>query len=317
MNVSLTRRKLLGLGVAGLSSLFLGRWGSPSSSGVTLIGAGDIACGESSGAWETAKLIEGIPGTVFANGDLAYESGTAQEFQNYYGSSWGRFKNRTRPAIGNHDYGQGGYEDRDPSLYDPSVYFDYFGTVAGERGKGWYSYELGDWHIVVLNSMGELAGGCGEESPQIQWLRSDLASNTKRCILAYWHHPVFSSGYHGSDNRMKPAWDILYEHGASVIINGHDHIYERFAPQDPDGDLDYRRGIRQFIVGTGGKSLQSPAVELLPNSEVAFSDAFGIIKFTLKPDSYDWQFIPVDETSSRDAGSSAITPLRSRAFSTW
>ncbi|MBV9454704.1 MAG: metallophosphoesterase [Rubrobacter sp.] len=302
----MTRRQLLGLGVTGLSGLYFGFWKAPTPArGVTLIGAGDIACEDSPGAWETARIIEDIPGTVFANGDLAYESGTVEDFQNYYGDSWGRFKNRTRPAIGNHDYGQGVYEDRDKSLYDPSAYFDYFGDVAGERGKGWYSYDIGTWHVVVLNSMYPLVINDGLQS---QWLSSDLAVNTQPNLFSYWHHPVFSSGYHGSDERMKWAFEILYEYGCSVVVTGHDHTYERFALQDPHGNRD-ERGIRQFVVGTGGKSLRGASDTPLPNSEVILSDAFGVIKFTLLPESYEWVFIPTNREGSWDAGSCSVGRL--------
>ena len=207
-----------------------------------LVGAGDIASCSNPGDQNTAELLDDIEGTVFTLGDNAYPEGTDAQFEDCYDSSWGRHEQRTRPALGNHDY----------MTDDAEPYFDYFGSKAGERGKGYYSYDLGEWHIVVLNSNCEEVGGCQAGSPQERWLREDLAERSRHCTLAYFHHALFSSGRHGSHSFMRPIWETLYEAGVDVVLSAHDHHYERFAPQDPNGKPDPERGIRQFIVGTGG-----------------------------------------------------------------
>jgi hypothetical protein len=191
-----------------------------------LVGAGDIAGCDTTGDEATAKLLDNISGTVFTAGDNAYNSGTSSQFKNCYAPSWGRHKARTKPTVGNHEYITSG----------ASGYFNYFSSAAGDPKKGYYSYNLGEWHIVSLNSMCENVGGCGSTSPMLSWLKNDLASNPKPCTLAYFHYPLFSSGgEHGSMLKMKPAWNVLYAANADVVISGHDHDYERFAPQKPDG----------------------------------------------------------------------------------
>ena len=213
---------------------------------MTLVGAGDIAACGAGAAARTADLVARIAGTVFTAGDNAYERGTSSEYADCYGPTWGRFKARTRPAPGNHEYLANG----------AAGYFDYFGAVAGERGKGYYSYEVGAWHVVVLNSECAFVGGCGITSPQVRWLDVDLAQARSTCSLAIFHHPRFSSGAeHGSDATYDAFWRVLYAHGVELVINGHDHEYERFAPQTPDAVRDEARGIREFVVGTGGRSL--------------------------------------------------------------
>ena len=209
-----------------------------------LVGAGDIASCSSSGDEATAELLDSIAGTVYTTGDNAYESGTLTEFEDCYEPSWGRHKARTKPSPGNHEYHTSG----------ASGYFDYFGAAAGDRTKGYYAYDLGEWKIYALNSMCEKVGGCEATSPLVAWLKDDLASNPKACTLAYFHHPLFSSGEHGNQTKMMPVWDALYAANAEVVLNGHDHDYERFAPQRPDGTLDTSQGIREFVVGTGGGS---------------------------------------------------------------
>jgi hypothetical protein len=211
-----------------------------------LVGAGDIAsCDDLAGAQATAKLLDNIPGTVFAVGDLAYPDGSDEQFANCYGPTWGHFKDRTRPTPGNHEYHSEG----------ASGYSRYFGAAAGDPKKGYYSYDVGEWHIIVLNSECAEVGGCNVGSAQEQGLRQDLKAHPSRCKLAYWHKPLFSSGAaHGDDPEVKPLWDALYAGKTAVVINGHDHDYERFAPQDPSGKLDPQRGIREFVVGTGGKN---------------------------------------------------------------
>jgi len=260
-----------------------------------LVGAGDVAsCDDLSGAYATAKLIEKIPGTVFVAGDLAYPNGSDEDFAKCYDPTWGRFKDRTRPAPGNHEYNSDG----------ASGYNRYFGTAAGDPAKGYYSYDLGNWHILALNSQCEQVGGCDAASPQGKWLKEDLAQHPVGCTLAYFHKPLFSSGgAHGNDPLMKPLWDALYHAGADVVINGHDHNFERFAPQDPDGRADLDHGIREFVVGSGGKNSHRPVGPAKPNSEVRNGDTFGVLKLTLHAQSYDWEFVPEDGKTFKDSGS--------------
>ena len=258
-----------------------------------LVGAGDIAdCKDLSGAEATAKLLEQIPGTVMAVGDLAYPDGSKENFV-CYDKTWGRVKSRTRPATGNHEFHATG----------AIPYFDYFGTAAGDPKTAYYSYELGTWHIVVLNSECKDVGGCEAGSAQEKWLREDLRAHRAACTLAYWHKPLFSSGSaHANDLSVKPLFQTLYEAKAEVIVNGHDHDYERFAPQTADGVADPKRGIREFVVGTGGKN-HRPFGEIKANSEVRDAATFGVLKLTLKPGSYEWQFIPEAGKSFSDSGS--------------
>ncbi|HYL64943.1 MAG TPA: metallophosphoesterase [Candidatus Methylomirabilis sp.] len=260
-----------------------------------LVGAGDISdCSDPAGAEATANLLDQIPGTVFAAGDLAYPDGSKENFL-CYDKTWGRAKSRTRPAPGNHEFHSSG----------ATPYFDYFGAAAGDPKTGYYSYELGSWHIVVLNSECKDVGGCNAGSPQEKWLRADLAAHPVACTLAYWHKPLFSSGAkHGNDPEIKPLWQALYDASSDVILNGHDHDYERFAPQNPGGIADPARGIREFVVGTGGKS-HRPFGDPKPNSEVRDATAFGVLKLTLRAHSYDWQFLPEAGKSFTDSGSGA------------
>lgn len=258
------------------------------SSSPILVGAGDIADCVADKAEATAKLLDKIGGTVFTAGDNAYGQGTAQEFMECYGSSWGRHRQRTRPSPGNHDYGSKG----------AAPYFKYFGANAGPAGRGYYSYNLGAWHLVSLNSnMNAPSWG----APQEEWLRKDLAENGLACTLAYWHHPYVSSGdTHGNSPHMRSLFAILHRYSVDVAVAGHDHIYERFAPQDPNGKAD-SRGIRQFTVGTGGARLyQIGAVK--PNSEARDATTHGVIKFILHANRYDWEFIPIAGQSFRDRG---------------
>ena len=243
----------------------------------TMVGAGDIAaCGETAHE-ATAQVLDTIPGTVFTTGDNAYPDGTAQQFADCYEPTWGRHKGRTRPSPGNHDYHTPG----------GAAYFAYFGTNAGDPSRGYYSYDLGDWHVIVLNSNIDI----GTNSPQLLWLRGDFAAHSTLCAVAYWHHPRFSSGQHGSDDSIQPIWDALFEAGVDVVLNGHDHNYERFAPQTPTGAPDAARGIREFVVGTGGKTLRGFG-GVAANSEIRNSDTYGVLKLTLRSTDYDWDFIP-------------------------
>ena len=263
-----------------------------------LVGAGDIAgCKNLEGAKATAKLIEQISGTVFAAGDLAYERGSAEDFKNCYGPTWGRFKDRTRPALGNHEYAN----------RTASAYFQYWGAQAGPAGKGYYSYDLGDWHIVVLNTNcdAKTLGGCAAASPQETWLKQDLAKHPNACVLAYGHHALFSSGVfrkHAVHPELKTLWEDLYAAHADLVLAGHEHSYERFAPQDPEGKPDPANGIREIVVGTGGRSHDLLGFAT-PNSEVREWETFGVLKLTLSPGRYAWEFIPEEGKTFHDAGS--------------
>jgi hypothetical protein len=263
-----------------------------------IVAAGDIADCTREGDEATARLVGSIDGTtVLTLGDNAYPDGTAQDFEECYEPTWGRFKGRTKPTPGNHEYYTEGAEG----------YFDYFGKAAGDPEKGYYSYDLGSWHIAALNSnCGEGEVRCGPGSAQVQWLEEDLAANAdeERCTLAYMHHPRFSSGVeHGNTANLEPLWEVLYEAGADVVLSAHEHNYERFAPQDPYGKADPERGIRQFVVGTGGKS-HYPILDPLSNSEVHNDDTYGVLKLTLHPEGYEWRFVPVEGAEEfTDSGS--------------
>jgi hypothetical protein len=249
-------------------------------------GAGDIGWCNSSAPEQTSKLLDTVGGgTVFAAGDLAYMSGTADDFSRCFDPSWGRHKSYTFPVPGNHEYQSG----------NPGPYFDYFGANAGPRGLGYYSHELGEWHAIALNNMIPVDSG----SAQVQWLRADLAMHPNKCTLAYWHYPLFTSGPNGPQPIVRELWRVLYEANVEIVINGHDHLYERFAPQDPDGRADSARGIREFIVGTGGADLYD-FVRLAANSERQIK-SYGILKFTLESGGYRWDFIPVGAGQS-DSG---------------
>jgi len=263
-----------------------------SSPTAVLVGAGDIASCSSTGNEATAALLDRIPGVVITIGDNAYPDGSAADFTRCYAPSWGRHKARTRPTPGDHDYVTPG----------ASGYFDYFGAAAGDRGKGYYSYELGEWHIVALNSV--IANG--PTSEEVRWLRADLAASRKRCILAYFHHPRFFSSTStapggGVNDYERTFWDVLYQAGAAIVLNGDQHHYERFAPQTPDGLLDFATGIREFVVGTGGADLSAPT-SIRAHSEVRNGDTFGVLKLTLAAGRYAWEFIPSAGQRFRDSG---------------
>jgi len=251
-----------------------------------LVGAGDIGWCGAPGTEATARLLDRYPGTVFTAGDNAYMSGTREEFQNCYGPGWGRHLARTRPAVGNHDFVNGG-----------APYFQYFGASAGSPGAGYYSYAVGPWNVIALNS--EIPSGSG--SAQMAWLQNELSTKRPACTAVYWHRPLFSSGRHGDNPDLREVWRTLYEFNVDLVIGGHDHTYERFAPQDPDGRFDPTRGIREFVVGTGGAPLyEFPNIR--PNSEVR-SAVWGVAAFTLAAGSYQWEFVPVEGQAFRDSGS--------------
>ncbi|HUC41070.1 MAG TPA: Ig-like domain-containing protein [Gemmatimonadales bacterium] len=262
----------------------------PPGSGAVVVGAGDIASCSSRDDEATARLVDAVVGTVITLGDNAYPNGTAANYADCYDPTWGRHKARTRPSPGNHDFGIPG----------ATGYYDYFGTNAGPSGRGYYSYDVGDWHLISLNSTISMSAG----SPQEQWLRADLAANPKKCVLAYWHDPRFSSGSHGSSIAPQPLWQALYDFDADVVVSGHDHNYQRFAPQTPTGAADPVRGIREFVVGTGGDShytFRTP----IANTEAYNTDTFGVLKLTLYADWYTWEFIPVAGMSYTDRGSAS------------
>jgi acid phosphatase type 7 len=240
-----------------------------------LVAAGDVGSCSSRGDEATAQLLDRLPGTIALLGDSVYERGSADEYRRCF--AWARHKSRIKPAIGNHEYGTPGGRG----------YFSYF------RVPQWYSYELGAWHVVVLNSNCGPAGGCGNDSSQARWLRKDLAAHPTLCTLAYAHHPRFSSGPHGPDRTLSALWSILRSEGVDIYLAGHDHDYERFAP---------RGSLRQFVVGTGGRSLY-PLIPRVLGSEAGQSFAYGLLALTLRPDGYSWRFVPVAGSRYRDTGS--------------
>ena len=259
----------------------------------TVIAAGDIADCASNDDEKTAALLATEPGTILTLGDNAYEDGTEEEFADCYEPSWGREKARTFPSVGNHEYGTA----------DASGYFDYFGSGAGDPSRGYYSFDLGDWHLIALNSNCGAVGGCNAGSLQEEWLRADLEASSAECTLVYFHHARFSSGsLHGSNSDIQAFWQALYDHRAEIVLSGHDHNYERFAPQTPTGELDEAKGIREFVVGTGGKTLRELG-ELAANSQVFDSSTFGVLKLTLSKESYEWEFVPAEVGSFTDSGS--------------
>ena len=256
-----------------------------STDDVTFVGAGDISMCDNDHDETTAQLVDNIPGVVFTTGDNVYSDGTAEQFRDCYGPTWGRFKDRTKPVPGNHDYHTEG----------ASAYIQYFNNIPE-----YYAYDLGSWRMYALNSELDLS----EDSPQVQWLKLDLATHPRQCVLAYWHIPRWSSGStHGSSKRIQVLWKILYTAGAELVLNGHEHNYERFMPMDSEGLAD-PHGVREFVVGTGGGRTY-PFGSPLPTSEVRNTPIYGVLKLTLHSDSYDWQFVPVAGSTFTDSGSTA------------
>ena len=254
-----------------------------------LVGAGDIARCNDPRPEATATLLDQVPGPGCTAGDNVYPYGTPDSYHGCYGPTWGRHLARTYATPGNHDWGL----DAEPA------YFAYFGQAAGPAGMGYYTYQAGGWDVIAINSNIPMAAG----SPQYEWLRSVLASLTRSCTVAIFHHPLFSSSLNGNTTAVRDAWRLLYQAGVEIVVNGHDHTYERFAPQDPDGKPT-DRGIREFIVGTGGDSLYD-LKRRQANSEVFEHRTHGVLKLTLKDGSYEWEFIPVAGQAFRDFGSGA------------
>jgi acid phosphatase type 7 len=278
---------------------------SPDPHIVRVAAAGDIACDPSSPFFNAGAgtavdchqrgvsdaILAGRYDAVLPLGDVQYESGSAAELSASYDPSWGRLKPITHPAVGNHEYGSPGAE----------AYFHYFGVAAGAPDRGYYSYDLGSWHLIVLNSNCARIGGCVAGSAEEAWLRADLAAHPVACIVAYWHHPRFSSGQNGDAEFMGTIWSDLYAAGADVVLNGHDHDYERFAPQTPAGSRDDARGIREFVVGTGGKNhMRFKSIEA--NSEVHDNTSFGFLELTLRAGAYDWRFVSDPPGGLSDSG---------------
>jgi hypothetical protein len=279
-----------------------GASGGAPADGVLVAAAGDIACRRDADdpcvqqATSDLVLASGAS-AVLALGDLAYDDGTLEEYRTLFEPSWGRLGSLLHPVPGNHEYHTAG----------AAGYFDYFNGVgatngrAGKRGEGWYSFEVGAWHVVALNSNCDDVD-CGPGSPQEVWLRADLAASRAACTLAFWHHPRFSTGEHGDDPRVAPLWQALHDAGAELVVSGHDHDYERFAPRTATGAPDPARGIRQLVAGTGGRHLR-PFVATDPASEARDATTFGVLFLTLRPAAYHWRFSPAVGAFT-DAGSS-------------
>jgi hypothetical protein len=272
--------------------------------------AGDIACdpneADYNGGLGTAAacqqratsnaILAGKYNAVLPLGDEQYNAGTAAGFAASYNPTWGRLKAISHPVVGNHEYGSPG----------AAPYYAYFGAAAGGSGQGWYSYDLGSWHLIALNSnCALLPGGCGPGSPQERWLRSDLAAHPVACTLAYWHHPLFTSGGEGPTPEMSTIWNDLMAAHADVVLNGHEHDYERFAAQTPSARRDDANGIREIIVGTGGENHLSFRAVHAANSEVRDNTSFGFLELTLSNGAYAWRFVSAPSTGFSDSGNAA------------
>jgi 3',5'-cyclic AMP phosphodiesterase CpdA len=285
------------VGVAVVALAASGGDGAPGR-GAILLAAGDIAECDHHGDEATARLLAEHPtATIAALGDLAYQHGTTREFERCFSPSWGRFRDRIRPTPGNHDH----------ATKDAAGYVRYFGRRAGPPDEFRYCYNLGRWHVVVLDSDCWRVGGCDITDPQAQWMRADLRANRRRCTLAYWHRPPFSSGRYGDAKdtaRVRALWQVAVEEGVDLVLAGHEHSYERFAPMDATGAIDRDLGTRLIIVGTGGGTLRRYRTPRLPATEVRNADTWGVLRLTLRADGYDWRFLPVRGRPFTDSGSS-------------
>ena len=281
-----------------------------------VMAAGDISCGSASRSncrqRATADVVLAAhPDAVLLLGDDQYECGLLKDYQAFFDPTWGRFKSLIRPAPGNHEYTTSKHPDN--ACYNLPTgapgYYTYFGKAASPLDsnctvdcRGYYSYDLGNWHMVALNSNCTRIGNCRAGDPQVVWLQQDLAAHPNQCILAYWHHPRFSSGEHGDQLFMATIYETLYKAGADIVLAGHDHDYERFAPLDPSGNVDNPRGIRNFVVGTGGRNhygLNQPQT----GSQVRDSKTFGALRLTLSTGHYSWKFMPIAGSTFTDSGS--------------
>jgi len=298
-----------GVVVIALATVALVRVRASEDVGTPMIAAaGDIACAPSDhnyngGAGVPRACDERATSNLMLNtklagilllGDDQYENGTLSDFKRSFASTWGRFGSKLHPAPGNHEYNSAGAKG----------YFQYFGGKAGPDHRGYYSYDIGSWHFVALNSNCRAIGGCNLKSAQGRWLKADLASHHNKCTLAYWHHPRFSSGRHGDEKLADGFWRELYAAGADVVLVGHDHDYERFAPQDPKARPDPARGIREFVVGTGGRN-HDPIDRVDANSVVRNDQTFGVLEMTLHKSSYEWRFAPVLGGTFTDSGTAS------------
>jgi hypothetical protein len=251
-----------------------------------ILAAGDIAgCPEWYKDEVTAEMLADMPGTILPLGDLVYQDGTRWQFRNCYDVSWGRLLSRSRPAPGNHEY----------RTDEAGPYYQYFGERAGPAGKGYYTYTLGTWRIYSLNSERNIPG-------QTTWLRNQLKANPTKCVLAYWHKPLYTSGPVVPTPEVRPLFNELWKARAEVVLNGHNHSYERFNPQDADSN--YRaQGVRQFVIGTGGAQLEVATGPRAKNSKLLYVEGWGVLQMTLKTDSYAWKFVPVPGSPKADSGS--------------
>ncbi len=287
-----------GVLVACFAAVLMAGPGAGRTATATLVGAGDIASCSQSNDSATARLLGNIQGTVFTLGDNAYPRGTAAYFRDCYGPTWGRHKERTKPSLGNHEYYDANYD----MTTNAGPYFDYFGGRAGPRGKGYYSYDRGAWHIVALNSNCGMVGGCGRRSPQGRWLRKDLADNPSRCTMAYFHRPLYSTGTNVAGPDVRAFWRMLHDRKADLIVNGHAHRYERFAPMTPSGTRS-ANGIRQLVAGTGGAEGGGEISRAdAPNLQRVKVGTYGVLKLSLRADSYAWKFVRAAGEDFTDSG---------------
>jgi len=319
-------RRFLALGVV-LATLFTGAIARAALTGrrisaaaittdPVIVAGGDIACDPADGSFHggtgtsdkcqqlaTSKLLTGAAAGLPLR-DNQYYCASSAAFLQSYDVSWGSYKSITHPVVGNHEYltsgGSGPSTGCDSTNAGAAGYFSYFGTAAGQQGQGYYSYNVGNWHLIALNSNCSSAGGCSSTSPQGKWLTADLAAHAGMCTAAYWHIPLFDTGSYASSN-SQTFWNTLYAAGVDVILNGHDHNYQRFAPQTPTGAVDQTKGIREFIVGTGGANLTSYGSSS-GNTEARNDSTFGVLKLTLHAGSYEWQFVPVAGKTFSDSG---------------
>jgi hypothetical protein len=262
------------------------------TTGSVVYAVGDIAdCGNTNDS-ATAALVTGDSAPILTLGDTVYENGSTKDFTDCFTPSWGSLTTRIRPSVGNHEY----------NTLNATPYFSYFAAAAGQQGKGYYSYDIYGWHFIALNSNCSSIGGCDATSEQYRWLKDDLAAHPTTCTIAYFHHPAFSSGLHGNQDTSLPLWQALYDGGADVVLNGHDHNYERFANLDRQGKTT-TKGMREFVVGTGGKSLYPTAIPL-PGSQVRNNSTYGVLRLRLNPSWYSWDFLPIAGSSFTDSGTS-------------